>query len=171
MKNYKEMDTSCNPCEDNCFYNRISNFVGEFFKLIAKNKIVIVIKDKKFYVTTAHDNGAKYIVINKGKENDNISRANISIEFPCPLHTIDFYSKLMKIFGTYGVWLEYVEDNENPYIYINVIKDYKNENYFESIYYEDIDEVKFEYKRVITIKTPTGSDFEFANIICNTENL
>lgn len=156
------MDTFCNNCEENDFYDRISNFMGEFFKLIVKNKVIIVLKDKKFYITTANDNGAKYIVIDKGKEDDDISKASISIEFPCPNSTSDFYSKLIKLFGTYGVWLEYVEDKKNPYICINVIKDCKN---------KDIYEEKFEYKRVVTIKTATGSDFEFANIICNTENL
>ena len=156
------MDISCNNCEENDFYDRISNFMGEFFKLIVKNKVIIVLKDNKFYITTAHDNGAKYIVIDKGKEDANISKASISIKFPCPNSTTDFYSNLIKLFGTYGVWLEYVEDNKNPYICINVIKDYEN---------EDIYEGKFEYVRIMTIKEYTGCEFEFARLICNTENL
>ena len=35
----------------------------------------------------------------------------------------------------------------------------------------NIDEGKFEYVRIMTIKEYSGCDFEFANIICNTENL
>ena len=164
MENYKEIGVY-NSYEENEFNNRTAKFVGELFKLFVKNKVVIVYKNRKFYITTMHDNGAKYIVIDKGKDTDNICRANITIEFPCPNATTDFYSKLMKLFGTSGIWLEYVDDEKFPYVYINIIKNYEN------IHYEDIDEGKFEYIRIMTIKEYTGREFEFARLICNTENL
>ena len=163
MKDYKEIGTY--SYEENEFSNRTTKFVGELFKLFVKNKVIIVYKNKKFYITTMYDNGAKYIVIDKGKDSDNICRANITIEFPCPSDTTDFYSKLMKLFGTSGIWLEYVDDEKSPYVYINIIKNYEN------IHYEDIDEGKFEYVRIMTIKEYTGCEFEFARLICNTENL
>ena len=118
-----------------------------------------------------HDNGAKYIVIDKGKDTDNICRANITIEFPCPNATTDFYSKLMKLFGTSGIWLEYVDDKKSPYVYINIIKNYKDKNGFEYIHYEDIDEGKFEYVRIMTIKEYGDCEVTFARLTCNTENL
>ena len=77
----------------------------------------------------------------------------------------------MKLFGTSGIWLEYVDDKKSPYVYINIIKNYKDKNGFEHIHYEDIDEGKFEYVRIMTIKEYSGCDFEFAKLTCNTENL
>ena len=170
MENYKEIGVY-NSYEENEFNNRTAKFVGELFKLFVKNKVVIVYKNRKFYITTMHDNGAKYIVIDKGKDTDNICRANITIEFPCPNATTDFYSKLMKLFGTSGIWLEYVDDKKSPYVYINIIKNYKDKNGFEYIYYEDIDEGKFEYVRIMTIKEYSDCEVTFARLTCNTENL
>ena len=66
---------------------------------------------------------------------------------------------------------EYVDDEKSPYVYINIIKNYKDKNGFEYIHYEDIDEGKFEYVRIMTIKEYIGCDFEFAKLTCNTENL
>ena len=77
----------------------------------------------------------------------------------------------MKLFGTSGIWLEYVDDEKSPYVYINIIKNYKDKNGFEYIHYEDIDEGKFEYVRIMTIKEYGDCEVTFAKLTCNTENL
>ena len=51
MENYKEIGVY-NSYEENEFNNRTAKFVGELFKLFVKNKVVIVYKNKKFYITT-----------------------------------------------------------------------------------------------------------------------
>ena len=54
---------------------------------------------------------------------------------------------------------------------LNMLLTKNHNNGFEHIHYEDIDEGKFEYVRIMTIKEYSGCDFEFAKLTCNTENL
>ena len=56
-------------------------------------------------------------------------------------------------------------------IMLNMLLTKNNNNGFEYIHYEDIDEGKFEYVKIMTIKEYSDCEVTFARLTCNTENL